>query len=77
MYRKAKNIQIYINRQTGRLATYRQIYRQAGRPAGRQAERKKDRQTDRKTDFEIFFSTILYFFGTVNTVCMYYIHLWY
>ena len=48
------------------MATFRQIYRQAGRPAGRQKDRQTDIQTDkqtkRKTDFEIFISTVLYFF---------------
>ncbi len=55
MYRKAKNIQIYIK--TDRLADWlptdinigRQAGQQAGRPAGRQAERQTDRQTDRQT----------------------------
>ncbi len=55
MYRKAKNIQIYINtdRETDRPADWLptdRIYRQAGRLAGRQAERKTDRQTDRQTE---------------------------
>ncbi len=68
MYRKAKNIQIYIktDRETDRpahwLPTDRYIGRQAGQQIGRQAERQTDRKTDRKTDFEIFISTILYFF---------------
>jgi hypothetical protein len=38
---------IKTDRQTGRLATYRQIY--IGRHAGRQAERQTDRQTYRQT----------------------------
>jgi hypothetical protein len=54
------------DRQTGSLASFRQIYRQAGRPAGRQKDRQTDiqtyKQTNRKTDFEIFISTVLYFF---------------
>ncbi len=45
MYRKPKRDR--KDRQTGKLATYRQIYKQAGRQAGRQAERQTDRQTDR------------------------------
>jgi hypothetical protein len=83
LYRKAKNIQIYIktDRETDRpadwLPTDRYIGRQAGQQVGRQKDRQTDRQTDRKTYFEIFTSTKLYFFGTVNTVCMYYIHIWY
>jgi hypothetical protein len=50
LYRKAK--ERHRDRQTGRLATYRQINKQAGRPAGRQTERQTDRQPDiqRQTD---------------------------
>ena len=83
MDRKAKNIQIYIkttreiDRTADWLPTDRYIGRQAGQQVGRQKERQTDRQTDRKTYFEIFTSTVLYFFCTVNTVCMYYIHIWY
>jgi hypothetical protein len=51
LYRKAKNIQIYIK--TDRLADWLptdiNIGRQAGQQAGRQKDRKTDRQTDRQT----------------------------
>ncbi len=48
MYRKAKNIQIYIK--TDRLADWLPTDINIGRQAGQQAGRQKDRQTDRQTD---------------------------
>jgi hypothetical protein len=54
LYRKAKNIQIYIK--TDRLADWLptdiNIGRQAGQQAGRQKDRQTDRQADRQTDIQ-------------------------
>jgi hypothetical protein len=79
LYRKAKNIQIYIktDRETDRLAD-RYIGRQAGSPAGRQAERQTDRHTERQTSkyLPVLYCTVL-MYSTVNAVCMYNIPIWY
>jgi hypothetical protein len=48
-----------------------QAARPAGRQAGRKTDRQTDRQTDRKTDFEIFISTVLYFFVQYSTALYY------
>ncbi len=73
MYRKTKNIQIYIktDRETDILADWlptdryigRQAGQQAGRPAGRKTDRHTYRQTDRQTKdrLQIFTRTEFYF----------------